>query len=109
MDMDFGLDMRWDADKGVCSVFESELQDVIPIIHATIAGTRIIGRMTAGYVFFPRENGELEGMDADIGFRRNRKGLLVPTSTTDQELQHLRNSLPDEVKIQVCRRSYYNT
>ena len=32
---------------------------------------------------------------------RNRKGLLVPTSTTDQELQHLRNSLPDEVKIQV--------
>ena len=30
----------------------------------------------------------------------NRKGLLVPTSTTDQELQHLRNSLPDAVKIQ---------
>ena len=30
----------------------------------------------------------------------NRKGLLVPTSTTDQELQHLRNSLPDEVRIQ---------
>jgi len=30
----------------------------------------------------------------------NRKGLLVPTSTTDQELQHLRNSLPDNVKIQ---------
>lgn len=24
----------------------------------------------------------------------------MPTSTTDQELQHLRNSLPDEVKIQ---------
>jgi translation initiation factor 6 len=31
---------------------------------------------------------------------RNRKGLLVPTSTTDQELQHLRNSLPDEIRIQ---------
>src|SRR2546421_11791409 len=30
----------------------------------------------------------------------NRKGLLVPTSTTDQELQHLRNSLPNSVKIQ---------
>jgi translation initiation factor 6 len=30
----------------------------------------------------------------------NRKGLLVPTTTTDQELQHLRNSLPDSVKIQ---------
>lgn len=24
----------------------------------------------------------------------------MPTSTTDQELQHLRNSIPDEVKIQ---------
>jgi len=37
----------------------------------------------------------------DWARHRNRKGLLVPTSTTDQELQHLRNSLPDEVKIQV--------
>lgn len=60
------------------SAFESQLQDVIPIVHSTIAGTRIIGRMTAG----------------------NRRGLLVPTQTTDQELQHLRNSLPDTVKIQ---------
>ncbi|ODV92097.1 hypothetical protein CANCADRAFT_82280 [Tortispora caseinolytica NRRL Y-17796] len=60
------------------SVFEAELGDVIPIIHTTIAGTRIVGRLTAG----------------------NRRGLLVPMSTTDQELQHLRNSLPDEVRIQ---------
>ncbi|GAM35948.1 translation initiation factor [Talaromyces pinophilus] len=60
------------------SVFEAELQDVIPICHASIGGTRIVGRLTAG----------------------NRKGLLVPTSTTDQELQHLRNSIPDSVKIQ---------
>ena len=30
----------------------------------------------------------------------NRHGLLVPHTTTDQELQHLRNSLPDSVKIQ---------
>ena len=29
----------------------------------------------------------------------NKNGLLVPTSTTDKELQHLRNSLPDSVKI----------
>jgi translation initiation factor 6 len=60
------------------SVFEAELQDVIPIVRTTIAGTRIIGRLTAG----------------------NRKGLLVPTTTSDQELQHLRNSLPDSVRIQ---------
>lgn len=60
------------------SVFESELAGVIPIVHTTIAGTRIVGRLTAG----------------------NRHGLLVPSTTTDQELQHLRNSLPPSVAIQ---------
>ena len=60
------------------SVFESELADVIPVVHTSIAGTRIVGRLTAG----------------------NRHGLLVPNTTTDQELQHLRNSLPDAVAIQ---------
>lgn len=29
----------------------------------------------------------------------NRHGLLVPNNTTDQELQHIRNSLPDSVQI----------
>lgn len=33
-------------------------------------------------------------------FTGNRKGLLVPSSTTDGELQHLRNALPDGVVIQ---------
>ncbi|KDQ16506.1 hypothetical protein BOTBODRAFT_53971 [Botryobasidium botryosum FD-172 SS1] len=60
------------------STFESELGDVIPIVHITIGGTRIVGRLTAG----------------------NRYGLLVPASTTDQELQHIRNALPDSVAIQ---------
>ncbi|KAJ2802366.1 Eukaryotic translation initiation factor 6 [Coemansia guatemalensis] len=60
------------------SVFESELGDVVPVVHTSIGGTRIIGRLTAG----------------------NRRGLLVPNSTTDQELQHIRNSLPDSVAIQ---------
>ena len=60
------------------SVFESELQDVIPVVYTSIAGCRILGRMTAG----------------------NRHGLLVPSTTTDQELQQIRNSLPDAVKIQ---------
>ncbi|KAI9040269.1 translation initiation factor 6 [Aspergillus affinis] len=66
------------ASENFYSVFEAELQDVIPICHATIAGTRIVGRLTVG----------------------NKNGLLVPTTTTDQELQHLRNTLPDSVKIQ---------
>lgn len=60
------------------STFESELDEVIPVIHTSIAGCRIIGRMAVG----------------------NRHGLLVPSSTTDQELQQIRNSLPDTVRIQ---------
>lgn len=59
-------------------MFEAELADHIPVIHCSIAGTRIIGRLTAG----------------------NKNGLLVPSTTTDQELQHLRNALPDSVKVQ---------
>lgn len=34
---------------------------------------------------------------SDVG---NRNGLLVPNTTTDQELQHLRNALPDRIAIQ---------
>lgn len=30
----------------------------------------------------------------------NRKGLLLPTSTTDQEMSHIRNTLPSSVSIQ---------
>lgn len=30
----------------------------------------------------------------------NKNGLLVPNTTTDTELQHIRNSLPDNVKVQ---------
>jgi len=60
------------------SVFEAELSDHIPVIHSTVAGCRFIGRTTVG----------------------NRRGLLVPNTTTDVELQHLRNSLPDEVVLQ---------
>jgi hypothetical protein len=48
------------------SVFEAELQDVIPICHATIAGTRIIGRLTAGYDYSSEETGgEQEGRTGD--------------------------------------------
>lgn len=60
------------------SVFEGELSEAIPVVHASIGGCRIVGRLCVG----------------------NRHGLLVPNTTTDQELQHLRNSLPDSIKIQ---------
>lgn len=60
------------------SVFEAELSETIPVVHMSVAGCRIIGRMTVG----------------------NKNGLLVPSSTTDTELQHIRNSLPDTIKVQ---------
>jgi len=71
-------------------VFEAELGDVIPIVHTSIGGTRIIGRLTAG-IPYPKIAKLMIG---------NRKGLLVPSSTTDQELLHLRNSIPSSVNIQ---------
>lgn len=62
------------------SVFEAEVAEHIPVVHASIAGTRIIGRMCVG----------------------NKNGLLLPNSTTDQEMLHIKNSLPDVVKVQRC-------
>ena len=35
----------------------------------------------------------------DLIISGNRHGLLVPNTTTDQELQHIRNALPDSVQI----------
>jgi len=50
----------------------------IPVVQTSIANGSIVGRVTAG----------------------NRNGLLLPNTTTDQEMMHLRNSLPDNVRIQ---------
>lgn len=35
-------------------------------------------------------------------FAGNKRGLLVPSTTTDQELQHIRNSLPDSYVRMRC-------
>ena len=59
------------------SVFEAEVGPHIPVIHTSIGGTRIVGRVTCG----------------------NKNGLLVPSSTTDVELKNIRNSVPESVKI----------
>ncbi|RDD47251.1 Eukaryotic translation initiation factor 6 [Trichoplax sp. H2] len=66
------------ASENFYSVFESELAETIPVIHTSLAGCRIIGTLCVG----------------------NRHGLIVPSSATDQELQHIRNCLPDAVKVQ---------
>ena len=59
------------------SFFEADLGAHIPVIHTSIGGTRIIGRLTAG----------------------NKNGLLIPNTTTDLELQFLKNSLPDNIVL----------
>ncbi|CAL5186014.1 unnamed protein product [Lathyrus oleraceus] len=66
------------ASESFYSTFEAELSDVIPVIKTSIGGTRIVGRLCIG----------------------NKNGLLLPHTTTDQELQHLKNSLPDQVRVQ---------
>ena len=60
------------------SVFEERLGEHIPVIHASVAGTALLGRLTCG----------------------NAKGLLCPSTTTDNELQQLRDCLPDAVIVQ---------
>ncbi|XP_064640700.1 eukaryotic translation initiation factor 6-like [Lineus longissimus] len=65
------------ASQNFYSVFEGELSEVIPVVHTSIGSCRIIGTLCVG----------------------NRHGLIVPSSTQDQELQHIRNALPDSIKI----------
>lgn len=50
----------------------------MPVVHMSVGLTKLVGRMIVG----------------------NSKGVLVPAETTDMELQVLRNSLPDAIKIQ---------
>jgi len=59
-------------------VFENELADEIPVVYTAIGGIRTVGRFCAG----------------------NKKGLLLPNAATDQEMMHLRNSLPDSIVVQ---------
>ena len=44
----------------------------------------------------------LSSLTMAVGVRAaqtNKKGLLVPNNTTDNELRHIRNSLPESVKV----------
>ena len=59
------------------SVVEEQLGCHMPVVQASINEMKIVGRMVCG----------------------NKNGLIVPMSTTDMELQVIRNSLPDAVKI----------
>ena len=61
----FGKILTQTVLNSIFSTFEAELSDVMPVVHTSINGCRIVGRLTAG----------------------NRKGLLCPINTTDNELQ----------------------
>ncbi|EFO61088.1 Translation initiation factor 6 [Giardia lamblia P15] len=50
----------------------------LPVIRTTINSSIVVGRTTAG----------------------NRKGLLLPNNVQDQEMLHIRNSLPDDIIVQ---------
>lgn len=76
---------------GFCSIFDSELADVIPVIKTSIGGTRIIGRLCVGKqltCFFNLSYDMhivFEHWLLDIlYFVGNKKGLLLPHTTTDQ-------------------------
>ena len=60
------------------SVFQDHLEPNIKIIYSNIAGTPIVGRLTAG----------------------NKNGLLVPLTTSDSELKQIEDSLPDGVVVE---------
>ncbi|OAF69052.1 hypothetical protein A3Q56_03198 [Intoshia linei] len=66
------------------STFESELPPEIPVFNALINNTKIIGRMCIG----------------------NSKGLLLPHITTDNELKHITNSMPDGVRVKRINERY---
>jgi len=67
-----------EGNKTFYNALEGELADHIPVVACSIAQTRPIGRMIVG----------------------NSRGLLLPNTTNDQELLHIRNSLPDTVIVQ---------
>ncbi|KAJ3646797.1 hypothetical protein Zmor_024369 [Zophobas morio] len=59
-----------------CKVAQDDLPD-IPVVKTSLAGCRVIGRMCVG----------------------NKNGLIVPETTSDVELQHLKRELPDSVEV----------
>lgn len=70
--------LPYNTSENFFSIFEKRLAEHIPVFHASVAGTALLGRLTCG----------------------NAKGLLCPSTTTDQELQQLADCLPDSVVVQ---------
>lgn len=68
-----------EASQNFFSAFQAELEPHgVPVVACTIGDTQLVGTMSVG----------------------NKHGLLVANTITDVEMQHLRNHLPESVKIQ---------
>lgn len=59
------------------SLFDQELAKYMPVVQCSVSDTGLLGRLTVG----------------------NKNGLLVPSTINDSELMHIRNSLPDSIRI----------
>lgn len=59
------------------SMIQADLGNHIKVVQASVGGIRVIGRLTAG----------------------NKRGLLLPNSTSDIEFKELAESLPESVQI----------
>lgn len=66
------------------SVFEAEVGTEIPVIKASLAGTRLVGRLSVGALYVCLR--ELLSLTS-FWFAGNRHGLLLPTSATDQGVE----------------------
>jgi len=62
-----------------CSIFEAELSGEIPIIKTSLAGTRLVGRLSVGQYVCVHS-----GKGTEFSTSGNKQGLLLPTTTTDQ-------------------------
>ena len=97
------------------SVFEGELADKIPVFQASVSGTRLIGRTTVGNrhglllpnsctdqvccnLRAPKLQSTLHSFSLVETVAHSCTYLIVLDAV--QELQHIRNSLPDEVIVQ---------
>lgn len=69
----------------VYSVFEAELADHIPVVKTSVAGTRLVGRVTVGVRVTDCTGGNTILVPYIFrAFAGNKNGLLMPNTTTDQ-------------------------